>query len=100
MIVWLGSILIFQQFGEDHLVPLEHMQPTLDLDARDSLWRADVGRDYPFANELPILGGLTHTAIWKEYADDMARMTPVLCGALDRHLRATGVPEGSHRFGA
>jgi len=88
MIVGLSSILRFQQFWENHLVPLGHMQPTLDFDARDAHWRADIGRDYPFAQEIPILGGLTHTAVWKEYSDDMPRMTPVICGALRRHLRA------------
>ena len=88
MILGLGSILRFQRFWEDHLVPLGHMQPTLDLDARDAQWRADTCRDYPVAQKMPILGGLTHTAIWKEYSDDMPRMTPVICGALRRHLRA------------
>ena len=89
MIVGLGSILRFQNIWEDYLVPLGHIQPTLDFDARDSQWRADVGRDYPFAQEIPIHGGLTRTAIWKEYAEDMARMTPVLCRALSRYLRGS-----------
>ncbi len=95
MILGLGSILRFQQIWETCLVPLGHAQPTLDLDARDSQWRADIGRDYPFAQEVPILGGLTHTAVWKEYSDDMARMTPVLSRALRRHLRAS---EETHHF--
>jgi hypothetical protein len=87
MIVGFDSVQRFMQIWERYLVPLGHAMPTLDVDARDSEWRAEIGSDYPFAQQVPVDGvGLSYTTIWRNYTDDLALVMPALVWAISRYL--------------